>query len=414
MATPPRRSSSPSSTRHLDPELLVTVIDPVAGAAGARSHQHGGATVFHAARQQRPRSLCPRTDDRTRQCRCVGGDRVCRAGVHQRSRGRSMPTPRLRSGTHALPRPKRSREHDVAPALAQVQTLREAQASILIERGNVALARWDTATATVAFERAAGLAPGSKDAAQGLREAAKVGKPGYLFRDALGEARGPELVVVGRVALGRHEVSVGEFRRYWNAAGKEKSAPRHRPAAIASRSSVPRANACGTIPGFQHRATIRWVCVKNHAMAEVMSRGWGQGSGKRYRLPTATELTQAGVGLARDSRGPAPATCSMPISAANSGGVPGWSAATATPDCAWWALLLRKRPVYMILGAMCGNGPAVAMQAIAASDRPSAQAGFPTPTTSRSAFSRPTLPSTPSVCAWRARSTDVSPNPRSA
>lgn len=191
-----------------------------------------------------------------------------------------------------------AREYDIKTALSQVQTVREAQATILIERGQTALKTWDTAAAQAAFERAAVLAPGSKAAAAGLRDAGRVGKPGYVFRDAVGEGNGPELVVVGRVALGRREVSVGEFRSYWTAAGKAKfgaSLPSCRDRESIFRSSRKRS---WSEPGFAQTDASPVVCV-NAAMADGYVAWLSERTGKRYRLAKSAELTAAGAGFGK-------------------------------------------------------------------------------------------------------------------
>lgn len=191
-----------------------------------------------------------------------------------------------------------AREHDLKTAQQQIDTLRAAQATVLVERGNAALVRWDTDAATAAFERAVALVPGSKPAAAGLRDAARVGKPGYVFRDALGTGKAPELVVVGKLALGRREVSVGEFRRYWNAAGKAKfgsALPSCRDRESIFRSSRKRT---WSEPGFAQTDNSPVVCV-SAAMADGYAAWLADQTGQRYRLPKSAELTAAGAGVAK-------------------------------------------------------------------------------------------------------------------
>ena len=55
---------------------------------------------------------------------------------------------------------------------------------------------------------------------------ATIGEPGFAFHDKSGDGtQGPELVVLdAKVAMARHEVTRGEFRRFWNAAGQAQFA----------------------------------------------------------------------------------------------------------------------------------------------------------------------------------------------
>ncbi|WP_024888745.1 bifunctional serine/threonine-protein kinase/formylglycine-generating enzyme family protein [Luteimonas huabeiensis] len=107
-------------------------------------------------------------------------------------------------------------------------------------------------------------------------DAALAGRGRFCF-DAIGEGRGPTLVVVpgrdgGRpYALGRAEVTVNEFNAFCSATGR----CRLRPVADAAAGTV----AVSGVPLAQARAYARWLA---HA-----SGGW------RYRLPTDAEWTHA-------------------------------------------------------------------------------------------------------------------------
>ena len=286
----------------LDPSLLATVIDPVEELLAR------GRTNLAAQRYSSPpgnnaldRFSLALTIEPGNADALAGITSVAQVYIDQ-ARAANADIDATLWDEHLAQAERIAREHNIATALAQVQTLRDAQASILLERGKVALASWDTDAATVAFERAAVLVPGSKEAAQGLHEAAQVGKPGYVFSDAMGEGSGPELVVVGKIALGRREVSVGEFRRYWNAAGKARFGAN--PPACRDRESVFRSSRkrLWNDPGFKQGDNHPVVCV-SHAMAEGYVAWLGERSGKRYRLPKASELTQAGAGLAKGCAG---------------------------------------------------------------------------------------------------------------
>ncbi|MBD8526160.1 bifunctional serine/threonine-protein kinase/formylglycine-generating enzyme family protein [Pseudomarimonas arenosa] len=120
-----------------------------------------------------------------------------------------------------------------------------------------------------------------------------IGKAGYQFQDALGSGRGPMMVQISdSVALGRYEVTVGDFREFWQAKGQARF------------SKLPDCRDSDT-PGivrFFSRKKLDWqkpdlpqddqhpvVCV-SYAMADAYVSWLAEQTGKPYRLPRSVEL----------------------------------------------------------------------------------------------------------------------------
>ncbi len=182
-------------------------------------------------------------------------------------------------------------EHPVAaPALATVRAERRRFADAESARGEAALARWDRDAARVAFERALRVLPGHQGAEQGLAHAARLGTIGYRFNDPLGERAGPDMVVVSdSLALGHTEVTVGQFRQWWEAAGKARfgaELPRCRDRDALFAISRKRS---WMAPDINQTDDHPVVCV-NQPMAAAYAAWVAEQTGRRYRLPTAAEL----------------------------------------------------------------------------------------------------------------------------
>lgn len=182
-----------------------------------------------------------------------------------------------------------AREYEAKNVLAAAAALRSAYADELLARGAEAIANWQRDEAVALHQRALQVLPDSEKAEKGLRAAERVGAPGYVFRDG----QNPEMVVLGKFALGRREVTVGEFRAYWSAAGQRKfggELPGCR-----DREGIFRISRKRTwqAPGFAQDDSHPVVCV-SYPMAEDYARWLAGRSGKRYRLPTAAEWRQAG------------------------------------------------------------------------------------------------------------------------
>jgi serine/threonine-protein kinase PpkA len=183
------------------------------------------------------------------------------------------------------------------PVRAEIRAALAAERDLHLSEAQAALARWDGEAARAAFERALLVDPHAPGAAEGLEEAARVGRPGYRFRDALGDAgEGPELVVVGAFALGVSAVTVAEFRRFWRERGAALEAARP---SCRDRESGWRASRRRTWedPGFEQGDAHPVVCV-GIAEAEAYVRWLGELSGQRYRLPRASEWLVAWEGPA--------------------------------------------------------------------------------------------------------------------
>ena len=108
-------------------------------------------------------------------------------------------------------------------------------------------------------------------------------QPGEVFRDC---AECPEMVVLpgGRLALGRYEVTVGEYRAFASATGGARSG-----------SCVGRDAESWRDPGFQQTDRHPVTCVNLHDAQAYVS--WlSRRTGARYRLPTETEWAGAAQG----------------------------------------------------------------------------------------------------------------------
>jgi serine/threonine-protein kinase PpkA len=183
-------------------------------------------------------------------------------------------------------------EHPQAAAKADAaRAERERFAADQRERGRVALARWDRESAAAAYGLALRAAPDDPAARRALAQVDRLGAPGYRFRDGEDTAL-PEMVVVAPgFALGRTEVTVAEFRRYWQEAGRARFGPslpacRDRESMSPFRSSRSRTWEAPGIPqGDDHPV----VCV-SFAMAEAYAEWLGNRTGRRYRLPRVDEL----------------------------------------------------------------------------------------------------------------------------
>ncbi|MCB1553359.1 MAG: protein kinase [Xanthomonadales bacterium] len=190
------------------------------------------------------------------------------------------------------------------PVLAEIAALREARASALIGRADTAVGAWDGARARALYAEALTVQPGSAVAQQGLQRAEQVGKPGYQFADAMKDGSpGPAMRVMGgSLAAALRPVTVGEFKRYWNAAGSR-----------AHGSDSMRCNDKETIGLFGTSSKRSWmapdvaqddshpvVCV-NAAMADGYARWLSEQTGQRYRLPKGGELGVGSPGGCREN-----------------------------------------------------------------------------------------------------------------
>jgi serine/threonine-protein kinase PpkA len=161
----------------------------------------------------------------------------------------------------------------------------------LLDKGQKALEKWDGAAAKAAFSDALIVSPRHSAALSGIKKAKTIGKPGYIFSDAIGKGMAPSLVIssVGgkRLAISQTEIKVEDFRRFWNAA--EASTRANRPV-CRDRESIFRGSRSRTwqAPGFEQTGNHPVVCVNWHD-AKAYVDWLSKASGKRYRLLTAAE-----------------------------------------------------------------------------------------------------------------------------
>jgi tetratricopeptide (TPR) repeat protein len=171
-----------------------------------------------------------------------------------------------------------------------------------LAQAKAAAAAWDKATAKAAFEKALEIDPSSSAARDGVKFVATIGEPGFVFRDKLGDgAAGPELIVLGggQVAATRRDITRGEFRRYWAAAGRVAFAgkePNCRDRESIFRSSSDRN---WQNPGFEQDDNHPVVCV-SWAEAAGFAQWLSRETGKRYRLLSVAEFERIAAGAAAD------------------------------------------------------------------------------------------------------------------
>ena len=182
-----------------------------------------------------------------------------------------------------------------AAAAGAAAERRQRHAVQLVALGDAASARWDAAGALAHYRDALAVSPGLPAAEQGLAEAERIGVPGFGFADALaGGGRGPSMVLLGEIAMSRTELSVAEFRSYWDAAGAKRFAAampacRDRERGFLFGASSKRSWQAPDVPGGDRFPV---VCV-NYPMAEAYAAWLSAQSGARYRLPSAAEWRAA-------------------------------------------------------------------------------------------------------------------------
>lgn len=185
--------------------------------------------------------------------------------------------------------------YGLTEAAVAVTKAKQDHVDVLVARAEKAIAGWKGDEAEAALAQAKNILPAAQNAAAAARKLATLGKPGYVFTDPQGKGNGPEMVVLGRYALGRKPVTVGEFRRYWDAEGRSRFGSnlpscKHREGSIFSASRKRTWEA----PEFTQADTHPVVCVSAD-MAEGYAAWLAKATGKSYRLPTTDELTGAGV-----------------------------------------------------------------------------------------------------------------------
>jgi len=164
---------------------------------------------------------------------------------------------------------------------------------------------WKRDAARAAFERALLFDPASTEAQAGVRNAARIGAEGFVFRDPIGKGSGPEMVVAtaagNKLAIARNETTLAEFRAFWSDGG---AAARSQRPACRDRESFFRSSRSRSFeaPGFSQTGRHPVVCIV-YADAKAYVEWLSRKSGRRYRLPSAAEW------LALTARSPAPTAC---------------------------------------------------------------------------------------------------------
>lgn len=175
---------------------------------------------------------------------------------------------------------------DNADITKEIGAHRAKAAEPLLAQGKAAALAWDKAGAKTAYEKALQLDPNSTAARDGLKFAATIGEPGFVFRDK----EGPEMVIVdAKLAMARHDVTRAEFRRFWSAggaalfAGKEVNC-RDRESIFRSSKKRNWEN-----PDIAQEDNHPVVCV-SWAEAAAFAQWLSKQTGKHYRLPSPAEF----------------------------------------------------------------------------------------------------------------------------
>jgi tetratricopeptide (TPR) repeat protein len=186
---------------------------------------------------------------------------------------------------------------EVAKAIASA---RRDAAAPFVAKGKAAATAWDKAGARAAYEKALQLDPDNADAHAGIKFAASIGEPGFGFHDKLADGTaGPEMVLLdAHLAMARHDVTRGEFARFWNAAGRKQFAGKEHECGDREKIFTGSGGRNWQKPGIEGGD---WgddqpvVCV-SIAQAIAYAQWLGRETGKRYRLPTSAEFDRGRAG----------------------------------------------------------------------------------------------------------------------
>jgi serine/threonine-protein kinase PpkA len=171
-----------------------------------------------------------------------------------------------------------------------------------LAQARAAAGEWDKAAAKGGYEKALQIDPTNVAAREGLKFVATIGEAGFVFHDKLGDGgQGPQLIILGngRIAAAERDVTRGEFRRYWNAAGRAAFAgkePGCRDRESFFRSSKDRN---WQSPGFEQDDSHPVVCI-NWAEAAAYAQWLSRDTGKKYRLLSVGEFDQIAGRAATD------------------------------------------------------------------------------------------------------------------
>jgi serine/threonine protein kinase len=171
-----------------------------------------------------------------------------------------------------------------------IEQERQTSAAPFIAQGKTAAGAGDKAAAKTAYEKAQQLDPDNDAAREGLKFVATIGEPGFVFHDKMGDAQGPELVIVDqRMAMAKHDVTRGEFRRFWNQSGKSEFPDGS--ISCRDRESVFRSSKKRSWenPDIAQDDSHPVVCV-SWAEAAAYAQWLSKQTGKHYRLMSPSEF----------------------------------------------------------------------------------------------------------------------------
>ena len=181
-----------------------------------------------------------------------------------------------------------------ADVLKDIAARRHKLAEPLVAQAKDAADKWDKTAAKSAYELALQIEPDNQAARDGLKFVATIGEPGFVFHDKFGDgAQAPALVILpgAKLAMARHPVTRAEFRRYWDNAGRAEFARQDlscRDRESIFRSSKKRSWDSPDIPQDDSHPV---VCV-GWREAAGYAQWLGKQTGKRYRLPSASEFDE--------------------------------------------------------------------------------------------------------------------------
>lgn len=183
---------------------------------------------------------------------------------------------------------------DNADVMKDIAVRRSKAAEPFIVQARSAATAWNKDAAKAAYEKALQLDPNNAAARDGLKFAATIGEPGFVFRDKLADgAQGPELTILdASLAMARHDVTRGEFRRFWAAAGSAAFAGKE--PSCRDRESIFRSSKKRNWenPDIAQDDSHPVVCV-GWQEAAAFAQWLGKQSGKHYRLPSPAEFDRA-------------------------------------------------------------------------------------------------------------------------
>jgi formylglycine-generating enzyme required for sulfatase activity/tRNA A-37 threonylcarbamoyl transferase component Bud32 len=187
-----------------------------------------------------------------------------------------------------------------ADVMKDVAARRRKAAEPLLAQAKASADKWDKPAAKAAYEQALKIDPDNAAAREGVKFVATIGEPGFVFRDKVGDAGAPPMVVLpgAGIAMARHPVTRAEFRRFWDSGGRAEFSgkePSCRDRESIFRSSRKRA---WENPDIAQDDSHPVVCV-GWAEAAAYALWLGKQTGHRYRLPTTAEFDQVASHAAR-------------------------------------------------------------------------------------------------------------------